>query len=127
MKLLYLLPIMGQVLASPYSKSLTDGPTITITTTTTLTVTVPGVAIPTFNATFPENGTAISTTDDLAPITLITLPSDAPTTTEENDLEPTLIEVPATTGTDGGDDAPAPTPNNIAPMTLLDLDTVSVI
>jgi hypothetical protein len=130
MKLLIssLLALAAHALASPHSKAWYNSHGITVTTTTTLTITVPGLAFPTFNATLPTNGTGTTTTDDLAPITLITLPSVLSTPTESEDLVPsTLIDIPMTTSMGVEDEAAAPTPNEIPPITLIDLDTASTI
>jgi len=104
--------------------------THTITVTTTLTVTV--TAFPTANGTFPNITTTdvsapATTSDDFAPITLITLPTDAAATTESSDgLAPiTLITLP--TATDAGEGAAAPTPNDLEPITLIDISAVTPI
>ncbi|KAF1941136.1 hypothetical protein EJ02DRAFT_435056 [Clathrospora elynae] len=109
--------------------------TVTITTTFTITVTAPGFPFPTANTTFPNT----TSTNDLAPITLITLPSllPAPTpslsdsipTTSTDDLAPiTLIDISTLlpTSTGEGDNAAAPTPNDIPPITLINLNTLAV-
>ncbi|KAH6870120.1 hypothetical protein BKA58DRAFT_420740 [Alternaria rosae] len=106
--------------------------TNTITVTSTLTVTVTVTAFPTANGTFPNvtttdvSGPATSS-DDLAPITLITLPTGVAATTGSSEgLAPvTLITLP--TATDGGDGAAAPTPNDLEPVTLIDISTVTPI
>ena len=145
MKSLILLPLLptSLVLATPLKRLTPDlhpraahwgtkswSGTHTITVTTTLTVTV--TAFPTANGTFPNVTTtdvsgSAPTSDDLAPITLITLPTEAATTTESSDgLAPiTLITLP--TATDDGNAAAAPTPNDLEPITLIDISAVTPI
>ncbi|KAI4932408.1 hypothetical protein J4E86_011630 [Alternaria arbusti] len=145
MKYLFLLPLLptSLALATPLKRLTPDlhpraahwgtkswSGTHTITVTTTLTVTV--TAFPTANGTFPNiTTTDVSATttssDDFAPITLITLPTEAAATTGSNDgLAPfTLITLPS--ATDGGDAAAAPTPNDLEPITLIDISAVTPI
>ncbi|EMD70183.1 hypothetical protein COCSADRAFT_218024 [Bipolaris sorokiniana ND90Pr] len=101
---------------------------LTTTVTKTVTVTVP-IYAPTGNISVPFPNTTVasmSTSVDLAPVTLITLSTEAATATGGG-LEPiTLITLPtatATSGGDGGDAGAAPTPNDIAPITLIDIST----
>jgi len=115
------LPLQG-------TKSWSGAHTITVTTTLTVTVT----AFPTANGTFPNiTTTDVSATttssDDFAPITLITLPTEAAATTGSSDgLAPfTLITLPS--ATDGGDAAAAPTPNDLEPITLINISAVTPI
>ena len=110
------------------TKSWSGAHTITVTTTLTVTVT----AFPTANGTFPNiTTTDVSATttssDDFAPITLITLPTEAAATTGSSDgLAPfTLITLPS--ATDGGDAAAAPTPNDLEPITLINISAVTPI
>jgi len=145
MKSLILLPLLptSLVLATPLKRLTPDlhpraahwgtkswSGTHTITVTTTLTVTV--TAFPTANGTFPNVTTTdvsapATTSDDLAPITLITLPTEVAATTGSSDgLAPvTLITLP--TATDGGEGDAAPTPNDLEPITLIDISAVTPI
>ncbi|USP78977.1 hypothetical protein yc1106_06251 [Curvularia clavata] len=110
--------------------------TKTITVTTTTTITVPGI-FPTGNTTFPNATAPVETTStDLAPITLITLPSETEAVTgETSGLAPiTLITLPSETevvatgtATATVDQGAAPTPNDIAPITLIDVSTATPI
>jgi hypothetical protein len=109
--------------------------TRTVTITTTLTITVS--AFPTANGTFPnittpDAGVTATSSDDLSPITLITPLSETTTTTGSSDdlASITLIDVNtafSTTTDSGNGDAAVPTPNDIEPITLIDITTVTPI
>jgi len=111
------------------TKSWSGAHTITVTTTLTVTVTAFPSAFSSANQTFPNvTTTDVSTSsDDFAPITLITLPTEVATTTGTSDgLAPvTLITLP--TATDDGEGDAAPTPNDLEPITLIDLSAVTPI
>lgn len=150
---LFLLPTLPLTLAliapiprhpptTPHLHAPSDcAPTTTITKT--VTVTIP-IYAPTGNisVTFPNTtvaATSTSTGGGLEPITLITLSSvtseggevTATATATGGGLEPvTLITLPsvtatatATAGGKGGDAGATPTPNDIAPVTLIDIST----
>jgi hypothetical protein len=109
--------------------------TITVTTTTTLTVTFPETPSPTSNGTLLNATTPAETTTNLGLITLITLPSEVlSATSTSDDLAPitlidlstaTPIDIPTTT--DRGDAGVAPTPNDIAPIPLININTATPI
>ncbi|KAI4637090.1 hypothetical protein J4E93_010606 [Alternaria ventricosa] len=114
------------------TKSWSGAHTITVTTTLTVTVTAFPSAFSSANQTFPNITTTdvsapATTSDDFAPITLITLPTEAAATTGSSDgLAPiTLITLPTTT--DGGVGDAAPTPNDLEPITLIDISAVTPI